>query len=84
VRAAGADAGTGPLAGHAPRSGRVKRWRAMSELIECDGCGRGFVTEDAAVMLAAIKGPCPSCGGTFRSAMAPLPSSTPVVPPTSS
>jgi rRNA maturation endonuclease Nob1 len=40
--------------------------RAMSDMIECDGCGRCFVTYDASGMLAAIKGPCPSCGGTFR------------------
>jgi hypothetical protein len=38
----------------------------MSDMIECDGCGRGFVTDDATGMLAAIKGPCPGCGGTFR------------------
>jgi rRNA maturation endonuclease Nob1 len=37
----------------------------MSKLIECDGCGRSFKTEDAAGMLAAIKGCCPSCGGRF-------------------
>ena len=37
----------------------------MSDLIECDGCGRSFTTDDAAEMLAAIKGPCPSCGGRF-------------------
>lgn len=42
----------------------------MSKLIECDGCGRSFKTEDAAGMLAAIKGRCPSCGGTFRLAPA--------------
>jgi hypothetical protein len=46
----------------------------MSELIECDGCGRGFATEDASAMLAAIKGACPTCGGTFRlAARAPIP-----------
>jgi rRNA maturation endonuclease Nob1 len=33
--------------------------------IECDGCGRSFRTEDPG-MLGAIKGPCPTCGGTFR------------------
>ena len=42
--------------------------RAMSGTIECDGCGRSFLTDDAAGMLAAIKGPCPSCGGVFRAA----------------
>ena len=51
----------------------------MSDLIECDGCGRSVVTDDAAGMLAAIKGPCPSCGGTFRlaapSSEAPPPAS---------
>jgi hypothetical protein len=38
----------------------------MTDLIECDGCGRSFVSDDAAGMLAAIKGTCPTCGGTFR------------------
>jgi hypothetical protein len=38
----------------------------MAELIECDDCGRSFATEHPAEMLAAIKGPCPSCGGRFR------------------
>ena len=38
----------------------------MPGLIECDGCGRSFVTDDPAGMLAAIKGPCPGCGGAFR------------------
>ena len=42
----------------------------MSNLIACDGCGRSFKTDDAVGMLAAIKGPCPSCGGTFL--LAPL------------
>jgi hypothetical protein len=38
----------------------------MFDLIACDCCGRSFLTEDAAAMLAAIKGPCPTCGGSFR------------------
>jgi hypothetical protein len=38
----------------------------MFDLIACDSCGRGFLTEDAGGMLAAIKGPCPSCGGSFH------------------
>lgn len=38
----------------------------MLDTIQCDGCGRWFVTDDAAGMLAAIKGPCPTCGGAFR------------------
>ena len=38
----------------------------MSDQIECDSCGRSFLTDDASGMLAAIKGPCPACGGTFR------------------
>jgi hypothetical protein len=38
----------------------------MLELIACDDCGRSFATEGPAEMLAAIKGPCPVCGGTFR------------------
>jgi rRNA maturation endonuclease Nob1 len=37
----------------------------MPDLIECDGCGRSFTTDHAVEMLAAIKGPCPSCGGRF-------------------
>jgi rRNA maturation endonuclease Nob1 len=47
----------------------------MSDLIACDGCGRSFKTDDAVGMLTAIKGPCPSCGGTFL--LAPL-AATPV------
>lgn len=42
----------------------------MFGLIECEGCGRGFQTEDAEAMLAAIKGACPTCGGSFRLATA--------------
>lgn len=42
----------------------------MPELIECDECGRSFASERPAEMLAAIKGPCPTCGGTFRLAQA--------------
>jgi hypothetical protein len=42
----------------------------MPDLIECDSCGRSFTTENAVEMLAAIKGPCPSCGGSFRLAPA--------------
>jgi len=38
--------------------------------IECDGCGRSILTEDPYGMLAAIKGPCPTCRGTFRLALA--------------
>jgi len=38
----------------------------MSEVIECDGCGRSFATEHPAEMLAAISGRCPTCGGRFR------------------
>jgi hypothetical protein len=46
----------------------------MGDVIECDGCGRSFATEQPAEMLAAIKGPCPTCGGTFR--LAPVTAST--------
>lgn len=38
----------------------------MIELIECDGCGRSLTTEDPDGMLAAITGPCPTCGGSFH------------------
>lgn len=34
--------------------------------ITCDGCGRSFMTMDGPGMIAAIKGPCPNCGGRFR------------------
>jgi hypothetical protein len=34
--------------------------------IACAGCGRMFTTIDGAGMLAAIKGPCPDCGGAFE------------------
>jgi hypothetical protein len=34
--------------------------------IVCDGCGRTFSTMDGRGMIAAIKGPCPDCGGTFE------------------
>ena len=36
------------------------------DLILCDGCGRCFATEDGPAMIAAIKGPCPNCGGRFQ------------------
>lgn len=51
----------------------------MLDLIECDGCGRSFQTDDADGMLAAIKGPCPGCGGTFR--LAPVAVGAPGHPP---
>lgn len=38
--------------------------RAMDR-IACSGCGRSFMTFDGKDMLAAIRGPCPDCGGTF-------------------
>ena len=63
------------------RDRRVHWLRAMSDLIECDGCGRSFTTDyGAAEMLAAIKGPCPSCGGSFRLAPNAEPSIAPVKP----
>lgn len=34
--------------------------------IACDGCGRTFSTMDGPGMIAAIKGPCPDCGGAFE------------------
>jgi hypothetical protein len=34
--------------------------------IACAGCGRMFATVDGPGMLAAIKGPCPDCGGAFE------------------
>ena len=38
-------------------------------LIECDGCGRNFSTEDPQGMLAAIVGSCPMCSGRFKLAV---------------
>lgn len=35
------------------------------EVIACGGCGRSFATDDGPAMIAAIKGPCPDCGGRF-------------------
>jgi rRNA maturation endonuclease Nob1 len=58
----------------------------MSRLIECDGCGRSFTTDHPAEMLAAIKGPCPTCGGSFKLAPATAGSASPragsAAPPT--
>jgi hypothetical protein len=36
------------------------------EVIACDRCGRSFATDDGPAMIAAIKGPCPDCGGRFE------------------
>jgi hypothetical protein len=36
------------------------------DLISCDGCGRSFTALDGPGMIAAIKGPCPDCGGRFQ------------------
>jgi hypothetical protein len=36
------------------------------DLIACGGCGRRFATDDGPGMIAAIKGPCPDCGGRFQ------------------
>jgi rRNA maturation endonuclease Nob1 len=36
------------------------------DVIACDGCGRHFATTDGPGMIAAIKGPCPDCGGRFK------------------
>jgi hypothetical protein len=44
---------------------------ASLDLIACQGCGRCFATDDGPGMIAAIKGPCPDCGGRFRLAEAP-------------
>jgi len=38
----------------------------MIDVIMCDGkCGRSLVSIDGPGMIAAIKGPCPTCGGRF-------------------
>lgn len=36
------------------------------DVIACDACGRHFATTDGPGMIAAIKGPCPDCGGRFK------------------
>lgn len=36
------------------------------DVIACRGCSRRFATEDGPGMIAAIKGPCPDCGGEFE------------------
>lgn len=43
------------------------------DLIACDGCGRRFAAWDGRAMIAAIKGPCPSCGGRFQLVAKPSP-----------
>jgi len=43
------------------------------DMISCGVCGRSFVTNDGPGMIAAIKGPCPSCGGRFALLSDPLP-----------
>jgi len=43
------------------------------DMIACGGCGRSHVTNDGPGMIAAIKGPCPSCGGRFALLSDPLP-----------
>jgi hypothetical protein len=48
------------------------------EVIACDGCGRRFATADGPGMIAAIKGPCPDCGGRFELLARPRRGSAPV------
>jgi hypothetical protein len=52
----------------APMQGRPQ----TLDVIACDGCGRHFATTDGPGMIAAIKGPCPDCGGRFK--LSPPPS----------
>lgn len=33
--------------------------------LRCDGCDRSITSMDGPGMLAALKGPCPDCGGRF-------------------
>ena len=40
--------------------------RLALQVIACDDCGRRFTTGDGPGMMAAIKGPCPDCGGHFQ------------------
>ncbi len=43
------------------------------DMIACGGCGRSLVTNNGRAMIAAIKGPCPSCSGRFELLSDPLP-----------
>jgi hypothetical protein len=52
----------GGTRGAAPAQGRPE----PLDVIACDGCGRHFATTDGPGMIAAIKGPCPDCGGRFE------------------
>lgn len=49
-----------------PPSGSPSTPVQTLDLIVCDGCGRRFATGDGPGMIAAIKGPCPDCGGRFQ------------------
>jgi hypothetical protein len=52
----------GGMRGRAPAQARPQ----ALDVIACDGCGRHFATTDGPGMIAAIKGPCPDCGGRFE------------------
>ena len=55
-----------PAEASAPSPGSEEISGPPLDVIACDHCGRGFTTEDGPGMIAAIKGPCPDCGGRFR------------------
>ena len=58
-------AGTGEAGGtKGPAAARARPQRL--DVIACDDCGRHFATTDGPGMIAAIKGPCPDCGGRFE------------------
>jgi len=57
------DAGPAPYR-HAPATPPAPK--PDCDWISCGSCGRTFSTVDGPGMIAAIKGPCPDCGGTFE------------------
>jgi hypothetical protein len=55
-----------PAEASAPSPGSEEITAPPLDVIACDGCGRRFATSDGPRMIAAIKGPCPECGGDFQ------------------
>jgi hypothetical protein len=53
-------------AGGAKGSSPARAHLETLDVIACDRCGRHFATTDGPGMIAAIKGPCPDCGGRFE------------------
>lgn len=44
----------------------LKTYPDALDRVTCDGCSRSVLTFDGKALLAAIKGPCPDCGGRFE------------------